>query len=70
MLCCVRGPRRSDILELKKKEAGKDLAHHDHIHQDADEKGEDEKVREDEPLVAQPEVTNGSNPGVPKQFGK
>ena len=57
-------------LELKKKEAGKDLAHHDHIHQGADEKGEDEKVREDEPLVAQPEVTNGSNPGVPKQFGK
>ena len=57
-------------LELKKKEAGKDLAHFDNIHQDADEKGADEKVREDEPLVQQPDTMKGSNPGIPTAFGK
>ena len=57
-------------LELKKKEAGKDLAHFDNIHQDADEKGPDEKVREDEPLVQQPDTMKGSNPGIPTAFGK
>ena len=52
-------------LEMKKKEAGKDLAQFDNITQDADETAPDQEVRVDEPLVKQPEVTNGENPGVP-----
>ena len=51
-------------LELKKKEAGKDLAQFDHINQDADESETDQEARQDPPLVTQPEVT-GDNPGVP-----
>ena len=51
-------------LELKKKEAGKDLAQFDHINQDADESETDQEARQDQPLVTQPEVT-GDNPGVP-----
>ena len=57
-------------LELKKQEAGKDLGQFNNINQDANEKGPDEKVREDEPLVKQPETTKGANPGVPTAFGK
>jgi len=57
-------------LELKKQEAGKDLGQFNNINQDANEKGPDEKVREDEPLVKQPETTKGDNPGVPTAFGK
>ena len=57
-------------LELKKQEAGKDLAQFDNINQDADESAPDQEVRKDEPLVQQPETTGGDNPGVPKQFGK
>ena len=52
-------------LELKKQEAGKDLAHFDNIVQDADEQAEDEIARKDGPLVQQPETTKGDNPGVP-----
>ena len=57
-------------LELKKQEAGKDLAQFDHIQQDADEKETDQVARQDEPLVKQPEVTNGDNPGVPNELKK
>jgi hypothetical protein len=55
-------------LELKKKEAGKDLAQFDHIHQDADETETDQEARQDAPLVQQPETTNGDQPGVPAQM--
>ena len=55
-------------LELKKKEAGKDLAQFDHIHQDADESETDQEARQDPPLVQQPETTNGDQPGVPTQM--
>ena len=57
-------------LELKKQEQGKDLGQFNNINQDANEKGPDEKVREDEPLVKQPDVMKGSNPGIPTAFGK
>ena len=57
-------------LELKKQEAGKDLAQFDHINQDADEMETDQEVRQDEALVKQPEVTAGDNPGVPAELKK
>jgi hypothetical protein len=55
-------------LEMKKQEAGKDLAQFDNITQDADETAPDQEARVDEPLVAQPEVTAGNNPGVPAEM--
>ena len=55
-------------LELKKQDAGKDLAQFDHISQDADESETDQDARQDEPLVKQPEVTGGENPGVPAEM--
>jgi hypothetical protein len=55
-------------LELKKQDAGKDLAHFDNIVQDADEQAEDEIARKDGPLVQQPENSDGDNPGVPKEL--
>ena len=55
-------------LELKKQEAGKDLAQFDNIVQDADEQAEDEIARKDGPLVQQPETTDGDQPGVPKEM--
>ena len=55
-------------LEMKKQEAGKDLAQFDHIKQDADESETDQDARKDPPLVQQPEVTNGEQPGVPTQM--
>ncbi len=55
-------------LELKKQEAGKDLAQFDNITQDADETAPDQEARQDEPLVQQPEITNGENPGVPAEM--
>ena len=55
-------------LEMKKQEAGKDLAQFDNIQQDADETAPDQEARVDEPLVAQPEVTKGNNPGVPAEM--
>ena len=57
-------------LEMKKQEAGKDLAQFDNITQDADETAPDQEVRQDEPLVKQPEVTSGVNPGVPTELKK
>ena len=57
-------------LEMKKQEAGKDLAQFDNITQDADETAPDQEARVDEPLVAQPEVTAGNNPGVPAEMKK
>jgi len=57
-------------LEMKKQEAGKDLAQFDNITQDADETAPDQEVRQDDPLVAQPEVTGGENPGVPAEMKK
>ena len=57
-------------LELKKQEAGKDLAQFDNITQDADETAPDQEARVDEPLVAQPEITSGENPGVPAEMKK
>tara|TARA_B100000683_G_scaffold238307_1_gene244049 strand:- start:1709 stop:2152 length:444 start_codon:yes stop_codon:yes gene_type:complete len=53
-------------LELKKQEAGKDLAQFDNIVQDADEQAEDEIARKDGPLVQEPETTGGDQPGVPQ----
>ena len=55
-------------LELKKKEAGKDLAQFDHIYQDSDVEETDQTAREDPPLVQQPETTNGDQPGVPQEM--
>ena len=55
-------------LELKKKEAGKDLAQFDHIYQDSDVEETDQEAREDPPLVKQPEITTGDQPGVPNQM--
>ena len=55
-------------LEMKKQEAGKDLAQFDNITQDADETAPDQEVRVDEPLVKQPQVTGGENPGVPAEM--
>tara|TARA_B100000214_G_scaffold368323_1_gene339713 strand:+ start:39 stop:482 length:444 start_codon:yes stop_codon:yes gene_type:complete len=56
-------------LELKKKEAGKDLAHFDNIVQDADEQAEDEMARKDGPLVQAPETMSGDDqPGVPQSM--
>ena len=55
-------------LELKKQEAGKDLAQFDNIVQDADEQAEDEIARKDGPLVQQSETTDGDQPGVPKEM--
>ena len=56
-------------LELKKKEAGKDLAQFDHIYQDSDETEPDQEVRVDPPLVQQPETINGGDqPGVPQEM--
>ncbi len=54
-------------LELKKQEAGKDLGQFNNINQDADESAPDQDVRKDEPLVKEPEKTDGTggNPGVP-----
>ena len=57
-------------LELKKKEAGKDLGQFDHISQDADESEPDQEVRKDPPLVQQPELTGGDQPGVPAEMKK
>ena len=56
-------------LEMKKQEAGKDLAQFDNITQ-ADETAPDQEARVDEPLVAQPEVTQSDNPGVPAEMKK
>ena len=55
-------------LEMKKQEAGKDLAQFDHISQDADESETDQVARQDPPLVQQPELTGGEQPGVPSQM--
>jgi hypothetical protein len=55
-------------LEMKKQDAGKDLAQFDNIQQDADETAPDQEARVDDPLVAQPEVTKGNNPGVPAEM--
>ena len=55
-------------LELKKQEAGKDLAQFDHINQDSDEKETDQEARQDPPLVKQPETTTGDQPGVPSEM--
>ena len=55
-------------LELKKQEAGKDLGQFSNIQQDADERAPDEEARQDAPLVQAPEVTNGDQPGVPKEM--
>ena len=57
-------------LEMKKQEAGKDVAQFDNITQDADETAPDQEARVDEPLVAQPQVTGGENPGVPAEMKK
>ena len=55
-------------LELKKQEAGKDLGQFSNIQQDADETASDQEARIDEPLVQQPETTNGDQPGVPAEM--
>jgi hypothetical protein len=58
-------------LEMRKQEAGKDLAQFDGITQDADETAPDQEARVDEPLVAQPEVAKGTtNLGVPAEKSK
>ena len=57
-------------LEMKKQDAGKDVAQFDNITQDADETAPDQEARVDEPLVAEPVVTGGENPGVPAEMKK
>ena len=59
---------QEEKLELKKQAAGKDLAQFSNINQDADEKAPDQQVRQDAPLVQQPETTNGDQPGVPEEM--
>ena len=65
----IQNPLQQE-LELKKQEAGKDVAQFDNITQDADETAPDQEARVDEPLVAQPVVTGGENPGVPAEMKK
>tara|TARA_B100001057_G_scaffold234044_1_gene234293 strand:- start:12372 stop:12815 length:444 start_codon:yes stop_codon:yes gene_type:complete len=55
-------------LELKKQEAGKDLGQFSNIQQDADTRAADEEARVDEPLVKEPETTDGNQPGIPQQM--
>ena len=55
-------------LEMKKKEAGKDIENHDHVHQNSDEKGP--HIPWDEPLVKQPETMDGEKPGLPSDMRK
>jgi len=55
-------------LELKKQDAGKDLAQFSNIQQDADKKAEDEEARQDPPLVQDPQTTKGDQPGVPAEM--
>jgi len=55
-------------LELKKQEAGKDLGQFSNIQQDADTRAADEQARVDEPLVKEPETTDGNQPGIPQQM--
>jgi len=55
-------------LELKKQEAGKDLGQFSNIQQDADQRAADEEARVDAPLVQSPEITDGDQPGVPKEM--
>ena len=57
-------------LEMKKQDAGKDVAQFDNITQDADETAPDQEARVDEPLIAEPVVTGGENPGVPAEMKK
>ena len=57
-------------LELKKQEAGKDLGQFSNINQDADERAADEEARVDAPLVKEPEITDGNQPGVPEEMKK
>ena len=57
-------------LEMKKAEAGKDVAQFGNIVQDADEIAPDQEARVDEPLVKQPETTTASQPGVPAEMKK
>ena len=62
--------KRKKEREMKKKEAGKDIAQFDNIVQDADDKAPDQEARVDEPLVKQPELTGGDQPGVPAEMKK
>ena len=55
-------------LEMKKKEAGKDVAQFSNIVQDADDTAPDQDARVDEPLVKQPETTTAEQPGVPAEM--
>ena len=55
-------------LEMKRQEAGKDLAQFSNIQQDADDRAADEEARIDEPLVKQPETTSAEQPGVPAEM--
>ena len=55
-------------LELRKKEAGKDIENHEHIYQPANSKGP--HIVHDGPLVSQPEEMDGEKPGLPKDMRK
>ncbi len=57
-------------LEMKKAEAGKDVAQFGNIVQDADDTAPDQDARIDEPLVKQPELTTADQPGVPAEMKK
>ena len=50
-------------IEMKKAELGKDSETIANVTKDQQDKGPE--VKEEEPLVQQPEVTSGDNPGIP-----
>ena len=49
-------------LELRKKDAGKDIENHEHIYQSANSKGP--HIVHDGPLVTEPEEMDGEKPGL------
>ena len=57
-------------LEMKKAEAGKDLAQFDHMSQDADDSARDQEAGRDPPLVRPPELKGGEQTGVASEMKK
>jgi len=55
-------------LELRKKEAGKDIENLEHIYQTANSKGP--HIAHDGPLVTPPEEMDGEKPGLPAEMRK
>ena len=60
-------PLQQDM-ELRKKEAGKDIENLEHIYQTANSKGP--HIAHDGPLVTEPEDMDGEKPGLPADMRK